>query len=512
MSVPFVGRQRELDALFALLRRARQDRAPAAALIEGEPGSGKTRLLGEALERSRAARSVRVVGFEPIQPVPLAAVGELLRQLAKAPGHGATLEGLVFGGHDQPARDPLRIFEAAHRALSSVGPLLLAIDDLQWIDEQSLALVHYLLRAAEPAHQPFIVIAVARPSPAAAALHSSVEADVPAERRAFIELGPLPLEDGLSLARAIDRRLDEAAAVDLWRQARGSPFWLEALARGRGADDPSSLAGERLRALTSDAGALLAALAVAARPFLVDDVARVLGWEIGRVREASRELTARGLALESAGSLRLAHDLIREAAIDGLPAVARRRLHAILADWIEAGAGDDLQMLCEALEHRDAAGLPAAALASRVLSSPHRRLLSGENLRVLSSISDALEPGAPEQVGLDGAIGELAALLGEQELALGRWTRVSEHSDDPSKRQHAQIEAARAAYRLGRPDDAHALLDRARGSAPVTTETAVRLGALEAEVELWLDHETAAGSRTPGARGGAGNGCRGRRR
>jgi len=496
MSAPFVGRRHELDELAALIRRSSHDRAPAAALVTGEPGSGKTRLLTEILTGPRPARLVRVVGFEPNQAVPLAAVGEVIRHLSTVPVHGPSLEGLVFGGRDQVSRAPIRIFEAAHRALSSYGPLVIGVDDLQWVDEQSLGLIHYLLRAAEPARQPLGVIAVTRPSPAATAFRSTVEGALPAERRVLIELGPMPLEDGLSLARSIDHRLDEAAAVELWQRARGSPFWLEALARSGGEVDPSKLIGERLGALGSEAGALLAALAIGARPFLVDEVAELLEWKVNRVRHASRELVARGLGVEVSGTIRLAHDLIREAATASLPASARRRLHARLADWIEAAAGDEVKMLREALDHRVAAGQPSTGLALRLLSSPGRRLLNGDDLRLLASISDALDLGAVGRISIDRALGELGAVIGEVELALERWARVSEQAGDESERRHAETEAALAAYRFGRRSDVHEHLDRARALPAAGLEATVRLDALQADVELWLDHETAAGSRT----------------
>ncbi|MEW5990705.1 MAG: AAA family ATPase [Chloroflexota bacterium] len=496
MSAPFVGRQRELAEVTALLRQSSHDRAPRAALVTGEPGSGKTRLLAEILDRPRIARMVQVVGFEPNQAVPLAAVGEVIRQLSTVPVHGASLDELVFGRRDQASRAPLRIFEAAYRALSSHGPLLIGVDDLQWVDDQSLGLIHYLLRAAEPGRQPLAVVAVARPSPAATTFRSTVEGGLTADRRVLLELGPLPLEDGLALALAIDDSLSETAAAALWRRARGSPFWLDALARGGGDIEPSALIAERLRALSSESGALLAILAVGARPFLVEEIAELLGWEFGRVRHAAAELVVRGLGVEVSGMIRLAHDLIREAATASLPVSARRRLHARLADRIEATAGDDVKLLREALDHRLAAGQPTAELALRLLSSPGRRLLNGDDLRLLASMSDGLDPGNAARISIDRAVAELGAVIGEVDLALERWTHVRDLSADAAERRAAETEAALTAYRFGRRAEAHEHLDRARALPAAELEATVRLDALQADVELWLDHESVAGNRT----------------
>lgn len=496
MSSPFVGRQHELETLHAVQQRARADRAPGAVLITGEPGTGKSRLLMEILAQADAARTVRLVGFEPMQPIPLAAAGELLRRVAKVPGHGLTLDGLVFGSQEASGRDPLRIFEATHRAITELGPLLVAVDDLQWVDERSVALLHYLLRAGATGHQPLVVIAVARPSRGAASFRSGLQADLPPERRAMIDLGPLPLEDGVLLVQAIDRRLDDSAATRLWQRAGGSPFWMVALAQTNEAVDPGSIIGERLRSLSSDAGAMLAALAVNARPFLTADLGKLLEWEPERIRHAARELVARGLGVEASGSIWLAHDLIREAALDNLPVAARRRLHARLAESIEARGAGDLSMLYEALQHRAAAGLPTTDLAIELLSSPQRRLLGTDSLQLIASISDALELGSLEQLHIDQVLGELGAVLGDQELALERWRHVAERSHDPSERQHALVEAARGAYRLRRAGEAHTHLNSARASTLDTPEARVSLDALQAEIELWLDHETAAGSST----------------
>ena len=61
-----------------------------------------------------------------------------------------------------PALESVRIFEAAHRAARPLEPALLTIDDLQWVDERSLALCHYLVRAARDHDQPLTIFAAAR--------------------------------------------------------------------------------------------------------------------------------------------------------------------------------------------------------------------------------------------------------------------------------------------------------------------------------------------------------------
>ena len=482
--------------LSSVVGHARRDRAVGAALITGEPGSGKSRLLLEALRPTDSVPVVHAAGFEPMQSIAFAAVAELLRRLATVPGHGAQIERLVFEPGDVPAGDPLRVFEATTRALSAFGPLVLAIDDLQWFDDQSLGLVHYLLRASEQARQVLLVLAVARPSPAAAVLRASIDAVVPERRRAAVELGPLPLADGVALVRALDSKLDDAGATALWRRAHGSPFWLESLVERGEPDTRANLVSGRLRALGVDAAELLAVLAVGGRPFLVEHVARALGWDVERARYVARELIARGLALEVAGSLQVGHDLIRESAVAALPDAVHRRLRGALSDVLEAGAGDDARLLSEALEHRVAAGLPATALAMRVLASPRRRLLGAQNMRLLASVADQAESGTSEQLRLDAGVAALAAELGEHELALRRWTRVSQVSSAPVERQHAGIEAARAAFVLARAGEAHAHLESARRVAPSTADAAVRIDALDAEVQLWLDHETGGGARS----------------
>ena len=143
MASGFVGRGNELGRLEAVCSQAKRESRPAVALVNGVPGSGKTRLLAELRGREVSSRQLSMVGYQTGSQVPLAAAGDLLRELVKVSGAGARLEASLFGAdqaNDRPL-EPLRMFEAAHRSLLRLeSVILLLVDDLQWIDELSLAL------------------------------------------------------------------------------------------------------------------------------------------------------------------------------------------------------------------------------------------------------------------------------------------------------------------------------------------------------------------------------------
>ncbi len=179
----FVGRTDELAFLRALVEDARQ--GPAVGLVLGDPGSGKTRLLREAAAAARVDRRFDVVGYEPERSVPLAAAAPLLRGLEQA---GTTLRRLLVEGTG--ALEPVRVFEAALRLFGSDELTLLVIDDLQWLDELSLALVHYLVRGAEAERQPLALLASSRPSTQADALLRSLAPALGGDRVTQLELGP----------------------------------------------------------------------------------------------------------------------------------------------------------------------------------------------------------------------------------------------------------------------------------------------------------------------------------
>src|SRR3989440_61222 len=269
MSAGFVGRRVELALLDSVCSKANADSRPAAALISGVPGSGKSRLLAELPSRRRATHVLGVVGYESAFQVPLGAAANLLRGLGKVSDAGETLREFLFSPNpvDDRSLEPLRLFEAARRALLGLeGSILLVADDLQWVDDLSLALCSYLVRSAAEEEIPFAVIAATRPTSRGLAFHDSLLKDLGEDRVRTIDLGPLEPDEGVQLIRQLGPQLSAQRVAELWTQSNGSPFWLAFLARSGEEHDLADYIATTQRGLRRDAARMLALLWVATRP------------------------------------------------------------------------------------------------------------------------------------------------------------------------------------------------------------------------------------------------------
>lgn len=485
MKVPFVGRTRELERIRDLARTVSVDRQPAALLLAGEAGLGKSRLLDEA-RSGIAVRRLDVVGYEPERNVPLAAASELLRTLVRSDPGGGLSELLRDPARETPL-EPIRVFEAVRRTAELELPFLIVVDDLQWVDDLSLALCHYLLRAAVSGQRAVGLLAMSRPSPVVGAFGDAL-------RRVFAdsghidtgELKPLEREDGVRLARALAPGLPAKQAAALWTQAAGSPFWLSVLAATPGDRPAEHVIDMRIRYVAPDAAEVLAVLAVAGRPANLDEIRSVAAWPEHRLQAALDDLVAAGLATQSGRTTSLAHDLIRSAVDGGLSAETRRRLHQGWAETLEDAADGDIGMLRSALEHRRAAMMPTVELALRLVRSPKRRWLGSDGLALLGVIADEAESTDAEAVELRVATASLAADLGEDRTAYERWTLLAEQTPDGPDRQRALLGAARAAYERNQAAVSRQAIDRAR-VASTDSANPITLDALEAEVVMWLE-------------------------
>jgi DNA-binding CsgD family transcriptional regulator len=478
----FVGRAAELDALSAVA--AADATGPAAAVVVGEPGTGKSRLLAEARLRTVLPQPFAVIGYEPEREVPLAAAAPLLRALSEAPQHGSQVDALLFGIAEAAPLEPVRVFEVAHRALGEFDPALLVVDDLQWVDELSLALCHYLIRAAHDSRRGLVVFAASRPGGSGEMLADAL----PAERVTLVELEPLSREEGIELALGLDARLDHGLAGEFWAKAKGSPFWLESLVRtGGSAAGLGEVLTVRLRGAGADATSLLALLAVAGRPLLAVIAAALSDWPLSRLERALRELVDRGLVVETGSTARLAHDLIREAAVAELPDEVRVSLHRRLAQQLEGEAASDLGLLRQALVHRQAGRLPTLDLALRLARSPGRKLLGPEGLSLIAGIADDADPFDADTLALHEGVAALAAELADHQEALGRWSLVADLSESPPQRASALLAASRAAYALAQAEDARRLLARSRELQLNDDVLELEQRTHDGEIRLWLE-------------------------
>jgi DNA-binding CsgD family transcriptional regulator len=484
----FVGRTYELESLAEIADGS--ESGPMMAIVVGEPGSGKSRLLGEARARSALQHSFAIVGYETERQVPLAAAAGLLRGLTDAPRHGAHLEALLFGPQEATPLEPMRVFEATHRAFRTFEPALLVIDDLQWVDELSLALCHYLIRAADASDQHLVVFAATRPGGTGVSLADAL----PAERVTSVELAPLSREEGIELVLGVGASLDRGLAGELWEQANGSPFWLEALARAGGvATGLRQVLTLQLRGAGADSATLLGLLAVAARPISVADACALAEWPLARLENALHELADRGIVLEAGGTARLAHDLVRQAVVAELGDDVRRRIHRRLAEHLELEPSSDLRLVRQALEHRRAAGMPTLAVAVRLARSLHRKLLGPEGLRLLAGIADEADPFGEDALALQEEVASLATELAEHEQALLRWSLVSDRAETHLHRASALLAASKAAYELDRLEDARALLRRSREIGAESEVLALEQQTHEAAILLWLEQRATEG-------------------
>lgn len=333
----FVGREREAELL---VQRFREERLVA---VLGEAGVGKTTLIREAAARAGLilleAGGLATLSWLPYLPLRRA--------------FGREFEG-----------DAAFVAAAVEDAL---GDAALFVDDLQWADAQTAALLP-LLAGRIP-----LVIAVRRGDDA-----TSAALDVAAAAGAeLLPLEPLDRPAAAELARTLHPRLAEPAVLRLAERSGGNPFLLEQLAETGEAGQSLRLSvASSLRALSPAGRDALAALALLGRPA-----------EPHLLGAGTAEILAAGLA-SGDGEVAIRHALLGEATVETLLDDERRRIHSRLAAAV-ADPG-------EAARHHAAAGERALA-HERALVALERASTPGEraaHLEVAAANADGAEAGA----------------------------------------------------------------------------------------------------------------------
>ena len=258
--IDFVGRQRDLARLDLSLQRAQQ-LPRQLALVAGDPGIGKTRLLARFGSAAHDAGAHVLYGrAAETGVIPYAPFVEALRHHV-AHGAGGEAEAAVrLGGSElvdllpeladagaesvsaappRRGRDPalarFRLFDAFSSLLVEAGrqaPVVLLLDDLHWADEPTLLLLQHVLRA--PDQERLLVVASYRDAElhrarALVEMLADVQRDVPVER---VHLRGLAREDVASLARASSGADPPAALIQsIHEETEGNPFFVLELSR-----------------------------------------------------------------------------------------------------------------------------------------------------------------------------------------------------------------------------------------------------------------------------------------
>jgi DNA-binding NarL/FixJ family response regulator/anti-anti-sigma regulatory factor len=322
-----VGRSRELAEVEQLLGRL-----PAVLLLEGEAGIGKTALLHAVVEAARS-RASQVLSANPVEAeasFAFAGIGDLLRGAAgesfhrlPPPQRRALEVALLLEDAGSAPRDPQAVGLAILGVLTQNAQehsVLVAIDDVQWLDSASAAALAFAARRLTEARVAF-VLAARSPVP------SLPFAAIATDRLLVGPLAPAALRELLSvrlgrdLARPLLLRIHEATA--------GNPLHALELARSLPPDlapeavlpvppELRALLGGRLQAVSPGVCQRLAAAAALSRPTeeLVGDLS---------------EAVSAGLVHREGDRIRFAHPLLASILYEELPVDQRRQLHRRLA-------------------------------------------------------------------------------------------------------------------------------------------------------------------------------------
>ncbi|HEY0816666.1 MAG TPA: BTAD domain-containing putative transcriptional regulator, partial [Pseudonocardia sp.] len=381
----FVGRDDELGRLRSAVA------AGGLVLLGGVAGSGKSRLV-EELARNAALPVLAVRAFLPERAEAWGLARSVLRE-------ALAVDAAVADALPANARDALSVLlpelggaptstldAESRRALQHAGGLglleaavadgvLLVVDDLQWADPSSLALIGSAL-----ARLPRLAAVLAyRPEEL-----SQDTLDGLRGARGAVEIGLDPLSAAAVDALVADPELARAVLAS----TDGTPFAIaevlrELAVRGVVAPGPDGRWTARVASAAEQAAALgragqreaigrraarqsglpaqvLALLALLAREVPARTVAAASGSETGAVLEALAALAAAGLARLGEEGWATAHDLVAETVTAVLPDGERGRLHCLLARALEAEDADPSET---ARHHRAAGDLTAAARA-----------------------------------------------------------------------------------------------------------------------------------------------------
>lgn len=388
---PLVGRARPMESLLDCWRETLSGRA-RLAIVMGEPGIGKSRLVEELAERVAlppgaksfaSARCYAAQGRLAYAPVaewlgsPALRAGCLKLPEAQKQELARVLPEIVASRPDGSrartgeAWERRHFHEALHAAFRAAPrPCLLVIDDLQWCDADTIDYLQILLQS-EP--RQLLIAATLRPE--------ETDREHPVSRLRSelgrtnqlteIRLGPLTAEETSALAvQTSQSSLSARDLADLYNTTRGNPlFVVECVRAGLRSPDATrrihAVIAARLAQLSQPAWELVGLAATVGQSFSTELLGKAGDWEEESLTRALDELWRRRLidGLDD-GLYDFTHDRIRESAEAELSPVRRRYFHKRIAGALEEMHRDNVAgVSVDLAAHYDKAGMPREAIA-----------------------------------------------------------------------------------------------------------------------------------------------------
>ena len=344
-----VGRDVEIAAVERFLDRVAE--TGGALVVDGEAGIGKTTIWREALARA-APRPFRVLVARPAEAeaaLSYAALADLVaaayddvRDGLPLPQQRALDIALLSGESDGPAdaRTTAVAFLGVLEALAKESPVIVAIDDVQWLDRASERALEFAVRRLPPG----VNVLATRRSDGASDAPLGLRHAFPDEWVETVVLGPL---SAAALHHLIRDELGAAPSrpilVRIASASGGNPFYALEIARAlaRQGEEPTrgdhlpipdnlqELVTARMREL-APAGREAALVAAALSRPTVPTVVAALGPE-HEGEAAIVETEEAGIIVAEHGRIRFAHPLLASAVYAAAPHERRRQLHRKLA-------------------------------------------------------------------------------------------------------------------------------------------------------------------------------------